>query len=160
MAVSGQFSQLNWLPANGWNLSWTLCMQQCDVFALCCAFGRCIEKSLCGYLPGFKPKLQSEWDLKDYSSRCVRKTKLQCDNNNLTIGERDIFLEILSMSMPEYKKHLEAESLAECELKCLNNSSCTAYVYESVGCSIWTGDLLNLMQLGAGYGTRMISIFY
>ena len=128
-------------------------MQQCDIFALCGAFASCIEKSLCGCLPGFKPKLQSDWDLKDYSSGCVRKIKLQCDNNNLTNGERDIFLEMLSMSMPEYKQPLEAKCLAECELKCLNNCSCTAYVYDSVGCSIWIGDLLNLKQLSASDGT-------
>ncbi|GMN20816.1 hypothetical protein TIFTF001_043179 [Ficus carica] len=62
---------------------------------------------------------------------------------------------MLSMSMPEYKQPLEAECLAECELKCLNNCSCIAYVYDSVGCSIWTGDLLNLKQHSAGDGTRM-----
>ncbi|KAI7979541.1 G-type lectin S-receptor-like serine/threonine-protein kinase [Camellia lanceoleosa] len=40
-------------------------------------------------------------------------------------------------------------SAAECESSCLNNCSCTAYAYDSNGCSIWIGELMNL-QDGSG----------
>ncbi|GMN64662.1 hypothetical protein TIFTF001_033732 [Ficus carica] len=61
---------------------------------------------------------------------------------------------MLSMSMVEYKHPWEAGSLYECEAKCLNNCSCTAYDYD-IGCSVWTGDLVNLKQLGDGDSDRM-----
>ncbi|GMN64655.1 hypothetical protein TIFTF001_033735 [Ficus carica] len=35
----------------------------------------------------------------------------------------------------------------DCEASCLNNCSCTAYAYDSRGCSIWTGNLLYLKLL-------------
>ena len=133
---------------------YTLPTQQCEVYALCGAYGSCSLKSSCVCLPGFKPKLQSDWDLKDYSSGCVRKTKLQCGNNTLKNGERDRFLEMPNMLMVEYKHPLEAGSLEECEAKCLNNCSCTTYD-DDIGCSIWMEDLLNLKKLGDGDNDQM-----
>lgn len=121
---------------------------------MCGAYGSYSLKSSCGCLPGFKKKLQSDWNLKDYSSGCLRKTELQCGNNTLKNGERDRFLEMRSMLMAEYKHPLEAGSLEECEAKCLNNCSCPIYD-DDIGCSIWMGDLLNLKQLGDGDNDRM-----
>ncbi|KAK9152125.1 hypothetical protein Syun_010434 [Stephania yunnanensis] len=43
-----------------------------------------------------------------------------------------------------------ADSSANCKSACLNNCSCNAYVYNSTGCSLWFGDLLNIQQLDNG----------
>ncbi|VVA27086.1 Hypothetical predicted protein [Prunus dulcis] len=42
---------------------------------------------------------------------------------------------------------VKVETIAGCESICLNNCSCTAYAYNSSGCSIWIGELFNLQQL-------------
>ncbi|PON66948.1 S-receptor-like serine/threonine-protein kinase [Trema orientale] len=152
MDVSGQIKQQNYLAANGWNLFWSQPRQQCEVYAFCGVYGSCTENSLpfCRCLTGFEPKSQSDWDLEDYSGGCSRRTNLQCGNNSLANVEKDKFLEMPSMSLPENKLSLRVRSTAECESSCLNNCSCTAYAYDENGCSIWTGDLLNLNQVGAG----------
>ncbi|PON80470.1 S-locus glycoprotein, partial [Parasponia andersonii] len=150
--VSGQIMQQNFLASNGWNLFWCLPRQQCEVYAFCGMYGSCNETSLpfCRCLTGFEPKSQSDWDLEDYSGGCSRRTNLQCGNNSLVNVEKDKFREMPSMSLPENKQSLRVGSTAECESSCLSNCSCTAYAYDDNWCSIWTGDLLNMRQLGAG----------
>lgn len=150
MDVSGQIKQLNWLPS-GWNLFWSQPRQQCEVYAFCGAYGGCSETSLpfCSCLQGFEPRVQSNWDLGTYSDGCSRKTGLQCGNNGVSNGERDKFLPLSGMGLPENQSSVQAGSLGECESSCLSDCSCTAYAYNSSGCSIWRGELLNLKQLAA-----------
>ncbi|KAF3443808.1 hypothetical protein FNV43_RR13498 [Rhamnella rubrinervis] len=155
MDISGQVKQVNWLGTNiGWSLFWAQPRQQCEVYAFCGAFGSCNQKSLpfCNCLKGFVPKSQSDWNLEDYSGGCKRKNKLQCGNNMSTNGanhngERDKFLPLSSMSLPESAQSATAADVEECESTCLNDCSCTAYAYNSSTCSIWIGDLINLKQL-------------
>ncbi|GMN30226.1 hypothetical protein TIFTF001_002734 [Ficus carica] len=150
--VSGQVKQQNYLTNNQWNLFWTQPRQQCEVYAFCGAYGSCNETSLpfCNCLMGFEPKSRHDWDdLQDYSGGCIRKTELRCGNNNHMNGERDKFLELPSMSLPENRQSLQVGNITACESACLNICSCSAYAYEDDGCSIWTGDLVNLQQLEA-----------
>ncbi|KAH7532955.1 hypothetical protein FEM48_Zijuj04G0078300 [Ziziphus jujuba var. spinosa] len=150
MDVSGQIKQQNWL-GNGWNLFWSQPRQQCEVYAYCGAYGNCNEESLpfCNCVTGFEPKSQSNWDIEDYSVGCRRKTPLQSCGNNSTSGggngERDKFLQLTSMSLPN--QSLSAGSAAQCESTCLNNCSCTAYSLDDNDCLIWIGDFLDLEQL-------------
>ncbi|KAL5581874.1 hypothetical protein UlMin_014316 [Ulmus minor] len=152
MDVSGQIQQFVLFPNNGWELIWSFPKQQCQVYALCGAYGSCNENSLpfCHCLMGFKPKSQSDWDLRDYSGGCLRKTRLQCDDNTRANGERDRFLEMTSMRLPENEGHARARSVEECESSCLINCLCTAYAFYNNGCTIWTEDLFNLQQLTPG----------
>lgn len=153
MDVSGQLKQPLWVPPKGWNVIWSFPRQQCQVYALCGPYGSCTENTLpfCSCLWGFERRSQSDWDLKDYSGGCIRKTKLQCDNFNLSSSKKDKFLELHSMLLPESEKASRVDvNSATCESTCLNNCSCTAYASDSHGCLIWTGDLLDLQQLQAG----------
>ncbi|XP_015880974.3 G-type lectin S-receptor-like serine/threonine-protein kinase At2g19130 [Ziziphus jujuba] len=150
MDVSGQIKLLNLSPTKRWDAFWSQPRQQCEVPYFCGAYGICNEKSLpfCNCLMGFVPKSKSYWDLEDYSNGCQRKSKLNCDNVNGTgNGERDKFVEMSSMSLPEARQYVTAGSEAECESTCLNNCSCTAYAFDSDRCSIWIGELLNLKQV-------------
>ncbi|XP_030484241.2 G-type lectin S-receptor-like serine/threonine-protein kinase At4g03230 isoform X1 [Cannabis sativa] len=148
--VSGQLRQLNWLSSTGWNLFWSQPRQQCEVYAFCGPYGSCNENSLpfCTCLSEFKPTSELDWDLGDYSGGCARVTKLECGNNSLPNGEKDRFLAMPNMLLPENKQSLRVGS-DECESRCLKNCSCTAYAYENNDCSIWKGNLLNLEQLSA-----------
>ncbi|KAF8409393.1 hypothetical protein HHK36_005468 [Tetracentron sinense] len=149
MDLSGQVKQLSWLEnAHEWNLFWAQPRQQCEVHALCGAFGRCNEKALpfCECMQGFGERSSKEWNLSDWSGGCVRKTPLQCGNITLVNGEKDGFLLSPKMRLPVNPQSLAVGRSEECELACLNNCSCTAYSYGSDGCSIWVEDLLNLQQ--------------
>ncbi|KAM6548641.1 hypothetical protein CsatB_020317 [Cannabis sativa] len=153
--VSGQLRQLNWLSSTGWNLFWSQPRQQCEVYAFCGPYGSCNENSLpfCTCLSEFKPTSELDWDLGDHSGGCARVTKLECGNNSLPNGEKDRFLAMPNMLLPENKQSLRVGS-DECESRCLKNCSCTAYAYENNDCSIWKGNLLNLEQLSAADSSK------
>ncbi|KAK6919459.1 PAN/Apple domain [Dillenia turbinata] len=156
MDTSGQIKQLTWLPnSKEWNLFWSQPRQQCEVYALCGAFGVCSENSLpfCNCLYGFEVKSQSEWELNDYSSGCKRKTLLRCENNASSNGAEDKFWAFFSAGLPDNSLEMSLESDAACKSACLNNCSCNAYAYSGGNCSIWTEDLLNLRQAADGEGT-------
>ncbi|PON66933.1 Tyrosine-protein kinase [Trema orientale] len=152
MDITGQIKLQIYLPGNGWNLFWSQPRQQCQVFSFCGTYGSCNENSLpfCRCLRGFEPRSSNDWYMGDYSSGCSRRTKLQCGNNSLNNGDRDKFLEMPSMSLPDNEQSVQAGNIKECETTCFTTCSCTAYAYDNNGCSMWLGDLLNLKQLGEG----------
>jgi len=153
MDISGQIKQLTWLESTQqWNLFWSQPRGQCDVYAFCGAFGSCYENSkpYCSCLRGFEPKSESEWNLGDNSGGCVRKTSLQCEGSNPSSRDNVGFLGITNMALPKYAQVVGLRNADECRLTCLRDCSCTAYAYDSNGCSIWFGDLMNLQQLSSG----------
>ncbi|CAJ1956428.1 unnamed protein product [Sphenostylis stenocarpa] len=150
MDVSGQVKQLSWLEnAQQWNLFWSQPRQQCEVYAFCGAFGICTENSMpyCTCLTGFGPKSVSDWNLEDHSGGCERRTKLQCENSDPPNGDKDGFLAIPNMALPQHAQSAGSGNAGECESTCLNNCSCTAYAYDTQGCLIWIDNLVNLQQL-------------
>ncbi|CAL0303928.1 unnamed protein product [Lupinus luteus] len=153
MGISGQIQQLTWLEnTQEWNLFWSQPRQQCEVYAFCGAFGSCNENSqpYCNCLSGYKPRSQSDWDLHDHSGGCVKETKFQCETSNPSNGAKDRFQTMLNMKFPNHSEPVAAGNVEECESTCLSNCSCTAYAYDSNGCSIWKRDLLNVQQLSQG----------
>ncbi|KAL7219054.1 hypothetical protein ACSBR2_012181 [Camellia fascicularis] len=152
MDISGQNQQLTWLESTKqWNLFYTQPRQQCEVYDFCGQYGICnnIIQPLCNCLTGFNPKSPNDWNLSDYSGGCVRRTELLCGNITAANQEKDRFWEISNTRLPEFPQSVAVGSAAECESSCLNNCSCTAYAYDSNGCSIWIGELMNL-QDGSG----------
>ncbi|CAL5391374.1 unnamed protein product [Camellia sinensis] len=149
MDISGQVQQLTWLESTKqWNLFWAQPRQQCEVYALCGPFGTCNQNTqpFCNCLTGFNPKSINDWNLSDYSGGCVRIAKLQCGNTTVANQEKDRFWEIPNVRLPENRQSVVVGGVAECESSCLNNCSCTAYAYDSKGCSIWIGELMNLQD--------------
>ncbi|BFG26235.1 hypothetical protein CerSpe_125090 [Prunus speciosa] len=148
--TSGQIQKLSWLEnSSKSNFFWSKPGKLCEVYDLCGAFGSCNEESTvsCNCLTGFEPKWQRDWNLQAYSGGCKRKTPLHCENATMSDGKQDQFLKMARMSLPENEQSVKVETFAGCESICLNNCSCTAYAYNSSGCSIWIGELFNLQQL-------------
>ncbi|XP_074313246.1 G-type lectin S-receptor-like serine/threonine-protein kinase At2g19130 isoform X1 [Silene latifolia] len=149
MDISGQLKQLTWVESiQQWVLFWSQPGQQCDVYSYCGAFGYCNQTSLpyCHCLQGFDPKFTNDWNLNDYSGGCSRKTRLSCQfHGNDSSGDK--FLMSPSKVLPEHPQFAPTPSLQECESTCLRNCSCTAYAYDTDGCSVWFGELLNMKQL-------------
>ncbi|KAI8558377.1 hypothetical protein RHMOL_Rhmol04G0087100 [Rhododendron molle] len=69
MGVSGEIKLLPWSETSGqWNLLWSQPREQCEVSALCGAFGACNgTQPVCKCLKGFSPKSVGDWNLNDYS---------------------------------------------------------------------------------------------
>ena len=122
---------------------------QCEVYAYCGPFGICDDSAVdefCECLPGFEPASPNNWNSGDTSGGCVRKADLQCGNSTHANGERDLFLRVSNVILPDYPLTLPARSAKECKSACLNNCSCSAYAYDREMCTVWSGDLLNLRQ--------------
>ncbi|XP_022968973.1 G-type lectin S-receptor-like serine/threonine-protein kinase At2g19130 [Cucurbita maxima] len=159
MDVSGQAKQFTWLESSKqWNLFWGQPRQQCEVYALCGAFGSCTENSspICSCVTGFEPKSSLEWDLKEYSGGCRRKTKLACENP-VPSGGADRFLLEPYMKLPDPSQSMAVANDRDCESLCLRNCSCIAYSYKDRRCEIWSGDLLDMRkQSPSDPGTRSL----
>ncbi|KAG5551809.1 hypothetical protein RHGRI_010038 [Rhododendron griersonianum] len=164
MGVMGQIMQLTWSETPGqWELLLSEPTEQCEVPALCGAFGACnyndSTQHFCNCLKGFSPK-----SVGDYSGGCARTTKLQCVDtsvaNQQSSQSTDKFYEYPNVGWLDSDYTVSAYSLpssaAECASYCLNNCNCIAYSYDKsydkYRCSIWIGELVNL-QLSPNDGS-------
>ncbi|KAF9681509.1 hypothetical protein SADUNF_Sadunf05G0008800 [Salix dunnii] len=81
IGVDGRMRQLSWLDGPwSWFLYWSQPKTPGEVYGLCGVFGVFHENSsgyYCECLKGFKPLVQDDW-----SSGCVRKSPLQCQNKS------------------------------------------------------------------------------
>ncbi|XP_066378271.1 G-type lectin S-receptor-like serine/threonine-protein kinase At2g19130 [Miscanthus floridulus] len=160
--LTGQTKQFIWVPGSqSWQFFWAAPTVQCDVYALCGAFGVCNQRSQppCQCPPGFAPAADRDWGLSDWSAGCHRSLPLQCGGN----GSTDAFLELPGMKLPDDSLSVAGpQSKAECELACLNNCSCQAYTFSGGGCAVWHDGFRNLQQLlpDAGGGGSSSSSLY
>ncbi|XP_074307617.1 G-type lectin S-receptor-like serine/threonine-protein kinase B120 [Silene latifolia] len=139
--------------------SWTLFQSEpyfeCDMYNRCGVYGYCIEgtNSSCDCYDGFQPKNVDEWRKGNWSGGCVRKTQLRCEKNNSSLIDKDGFLEVNSVKLPDFANLLNDENYDEkgCGNKCLENCSCMAYSFvSSIGCMTWSGDLFDVVHFPAG----------
>lgn len=164
MDVTGQIKQLTWVEySQQWILFWSQPRTQCEVYALCGAYGTCSEAALpyCKCVKGFSQKVQSDWDLEDYSGGCKRNIPLQCQTNPSSGQTKpDKFYTMAGVRLPDNARSAVGPSSKECEQACLKNCSCNAYAYNTSGCSIWSGDLVNLQEQysGNGVGTLFLRL--
>ncbi|KAJ6980068.1 hypothetical protein NC653_028023 [Populus alba x Populus x berolinensis] len=145
----GDVQRFTWIEqTRSWLLYLTLNTDNCERYALCGANGICSINSspMCGCLNGFVPKVQSEWELTDWSSGCVRRTPLNCSG--------DGFQKVSAVKLPQTKTSWfnRSMNLEECKNTCLNNCSCTAYSNLDIrdggsGCLLWFDDLLDVRIL-------------
>jgi hypothetical protein len=162
--VNGQIKQLTWVDAlQAWTLFWSQPWTQCEVYAVCGAYGSCNLNNLpfCSCIKGFSQKTQSDWDLQDYSSGCKRNIPLQCQTNSSTAqSKKDKFYIMTSVRLPDNAQSTVAGSSQDCQVVCLSNCSCNAYTYNSSGCFVWHGDLINLQEIynGNGGGTLFLRL--
>ncbi|XP_062225621.1 G-type lectin S-receptor-like serine/threonine-protein kinase At2g19130 [Phragmites australis] len=150
--VSGQWKTRIWLKQD-WM---TLALQPnhpCDVYAACGPFTVCTEDEnlLCSCMKGFSVRSPQDWGLEDTRGGCIRNTPLNCRGGNKTeIGMTDKFYSLPRITLPENGKSINAMSAKECADVCLSDCSCTAYSYGKGGCTVWHGELLNVVAGGIG----------
>ncbi|KAJ4839051.1 hypothetical protein Tsubulata_037792, partial [Turnera subulata] len=119
----------------------------CDVYGYCGPSATCDRvdsPDTCKCLPGFLPKVQNEWNMRNWSNGCVREKALEC-------GEADNFMKLEGVKLPDHSISIGNMSVLDCISKCMQNCSCTAYSYgdmiggNSVKCLNWFGDIVDLV---------------
>ncbi|THU75077.1 hypothetical protein C4D60_Mb04t40100 [Musa balbisiana] len=156
MNQSGKLQRFVWIEERrSWNLFWFRPKDQCDSMSPCGPNGVCYPSDwpMCHCLKGFRPKDPSNWDLRDGSDGCVRKTALNCRNGT------DGFVTINGALIPDTSSSVVdwSLSLEQCRARCLRNCSCTAYASANIsgsesGCIMWTTDLTDLRVVSSGLG--------
>ncbi|KAJ4828222.1 hypothetical protein Tsubulata_813111 [Turnera subulata] len=143
---SGFMNRETWRN-NQWVKFWTAPKEPCDNYGHCGAFGKCDPYIAgvfeCSCLPGFQPRNQNDWDLRDGTGGCVRNPGV------LTCRNGEDFVKIANAKVPDTSVARVDMSLdlKACRLDCLRNCSCMAYalanVTSGVGCTAWYGDLVD-----------------
>ncbi|XP_030970811.1 G-type lectin S-receptor-like serine/threonine-protein kinase RKS1 [Quercus lobata] len=138
-----------------WDILGALPLDRCDNYGKCGAFGMCQVQNgtefECTCLPGFEPRSLSEWSARNATSGCVKKhgRASVCKS-----GEEFVKVENVKLPDSSFARVDEKLSLKECERRCLENCSCTAYggvdVKEEVGCMRWYGELMDTRVLDGG----------
>ncbi|KAG6474452.1 G-type lectin S-receptor-like serine/threonine-protein kinase At2g19130 [Zingiber officinale] len=142
---SGQIQHYTWREdLESWLLIWAQPRANCAAYGLCGPFAKCNgADSSCDCVRGFRIKSRTDWDSGDRSAGCERIAPLQCEPNSTNDG----FFEMQNVRLPDgADTSAMAGSLEACELTCLNNCSCIAYSYNTSGCSVWSGELLNVQE--------------
>nr|XP_034927093.1 G-type lectin S-receptor-like serine/threonine-protein kinase RKS1 isoform X5 [Populus alba] len=129
----GHVKALTWRENDGqWKEYWKSPQFQCDYYRHCGAFSTCelanVNEFGCACLPGFEPKYPLEWSTRDGSGGCVKVENVVLPESSAAVW--------VDMS----------QSLADCEVQCKRNCSCSAYAIiaipgENYGCLTWYKEL-------------------
>ena len=144
-----------------WNMLQMEPSNPCDAYNKCGAHGYCsmAGNTICNCFQGFKPKYQGQWDSRNWSGGCVRKTTLQCETNNSLIRQ-DSFLEVHNVKLPDFAGLFdEARDKQGCEKQCLQTCSCRAYAFVTgIGCMTWGDELIDIQQFSSDGNTLHIRV--
>nr|KYP48871.1 Cysteine-rich receptor-like protein kinase 10 [Cajanus cajan] len=78
----GRFEQTWWDDEKkGMEVTWTSRKSDCDVYGMCGPFASCNSQRspICSCLKGFEPRNKEEWNRQNWTSGCVRRTRLKCE---------------------------------------------------------------------------------
>ncbi|CAH8386828.1 unnamed protein product [Eruca vesicaria subsp. sativa] len=135
----------------------------CDIYGTCGPFGLCVRSSnpKCICVKGFVPKSVEEWKKGNWTSGCVRRTKLSCQmkSSNSQGKDTDIFFRMTNVKTPDLHQFASFLDADMCYQGCLGNCSCTAFAYISgIGCLVWNGKLIDTVQFMSNGETLSIRL--
>ncbi|TKW15610.1 hypothetical protein SEVIR_5G249301v4 [Setaria viridis] len=88
--------------------------------------------------------MRGNWVYGNPRGGCTRNAKLQCVANSSRNAEVDGFYALAVAKLPDKTWSAVAATADGCKQACLSNCSCAAYFYADT-CSLWYGDLFNLV---------------
>lgn len=148
---NGKPEQLVWDEGKqDWDVELSEPSTECEEYNKCGKFGICSldDSRRCSCVEGFDPQFEDQWDRRNWSGGCVRRSPLKCDSVN---GTYDGFLDVEQVKLPDFANTLPATNLRDCQDQCTNNCSCNAYAYVSgIGCMVWTGELVDVEKIAGG----------
>ncbi|MQM22874.1 hypothetical protein Taro_055933, partial [Colocasia esculenta] len=130
-----------------WNRYWFAPKDQCDTLSTCGPFGVCdISYSpVCRCVRGFVPRSLENWNMRDGTEGCMRRTPLDCRNGT------DGFVKVAQAKLPDTSAAVVnyTMGLEDCRAACLRNCSCVAYANAEAaggrrGCIFWGGNLTDV----------------
>ncbi|OMO64964.1 S-locus glycoprotein [Corchorus olitorius] len=133
-----------------WFGFWSAPKESCDFYGHCGPNAYCSpdqsDRFECMCFPGFEPKSQQEWDIRDGAGGCVRK-----GNFSAMCGNGEGFVKLTRAKAPDTSKARLDMSLGlkQCGEKCSRDCSCVAFgsaYYEGNGgngCLTWHGDMVD-----------------
>ncbi|KAF5472667.1 hypothetical protein F2P56_009362 [Juglans regia] len=142
---SGLIEHLTWSDRGEWVNIANMQKDECDMYGHCGPYGICnINKSpVCQCPTGFTPKVPKDWNVMDWAGGCIKKTPLNC-------GENEGFQKFSRLKLPDssqLRKNGTVLSLKECKAACLRDCSCVAYaVTDASGCVVWFGALIDIRE--------------
>ncbi|XP_020233636.1 G-type lectin S-receptor-like serine/threonine-protein kinase At1g11300 [Cajanus cajan] len=153
----GRFEQTWWDDEKkGMEVTWTSRKSDCDVYGMCGPFASCNSQRspICSCLKGFEPRNKEEWNRQNWTSGCVRRTRLKCervkDQNTSIDTKEDGFLKLQMIKVPDFEEGSPVPPDI-CKSQCLDNCSCIAYSHDDeIGCMSWTENLLDIQQFSEG----------
>ncbi|KAL6657849.1 hypothetical protein ACP70R_005629 [Stipagrostis hirtigluma subsp. patula] len=134
-----------------WETVWMQPSNECEYYAKCGANAKCNVvqdgKAKCTCLKGFQPKFPDQWNAGNWSQGCIRNPPLGCQDNKSGDG----FLALPNIKWPDFSYWESGVSYeSDCRTACLNNCSCSAYVYTTIGCLSWSNDLFDIYEFQTG----------
>ncbi|XP_057428737.1 receptor-like serine/threonine-protein kinase SD1-8 [Lotus japonicus] len=149
---TGAIERCAWVESSqSWTRTWFAPNGDCDQYGVCGPFGICDSNAfpVCQCIQGFSVKNQQQWDLRNFSDGCVRKTGLECG--------KDKFLPMKNVQLPDTREAFVDKNmtLLDCESRCQRECNCTAYANAEItnggtGCVMWTGNLIDTRQFVEG----------
>ncbi|ESQ29292.1 hypothetical protein EUTSA_v10023284mg [Eutrema salsugineum] len=145
-----------WHDGSRWVNDFEAPVSSCDVYNACGPYGLCVRSNppKCECLKGFIPKSDEEWNRRNWTGGCVRRTDLSCRvNSSVTTQDNDpdVFDIVANVKPPDFYEYLSLINAEECHQRCLGNCSCMAFAYiEQIGCLVWYRELVDVMQFSAG----------
>ncbi|KAG7019654.1 G-type lectin S-receptor-like serine/threonine-protein kinase RKS1, partial [Cucurbita argyrosperma subsp. argyrosperma] len=145
---SGSLHRSTWNEQDQkWNEFWSTPTEWCDKYNRCGPNSNCdpynTEQFQCKCLPGFEPRSNHNWFLRDPSGGCIRKRP------NATCGSGEGFVKVERVKVPDSStaRADKSMSLEACEQACMKDCNCTAYTSANetsgIGCVTWYGELLD-----------------
>ncbi|KAJ1284509.1 hypothetical protein BS78_03G209500 [Paspalum vaginatum] len=156
MEVSGQVKGVAWTESvQDWVPFFAVPKAQCSVYFVCGSFSMCTENTFtfCSCLRGFSKQYEGNLLYGNPRGGCTRNARLECGGANSSgNSETDGFYALAIADLPEKAWSVVAASPDGCKQACLNNCSCVAYYFYGDNCSLWYGDLINLVSPDASSG--------
>nr|AID21691.1 SRKp [Arabidopsis lyrata] len=145
MSTLGLLELSTWVPTTpGWKNFWISSINPCDMYEECGPYSYCDTNTLpmCNCIKGFDPMNSDEWNSKDGSSGCVRRTPLSCKEKE--------FVQLKKMKLPDTTEVTvdRIVGVEECQNRCITDCNCTAFANVirngGLGCVIWTRKLQDM----------------
>nr|GMD06901.1 G-type lectin S-receptor-like serine/threonine-protein kinase B120 [Ipomoea batatas] len=162
---NGKEVQQRWDESrNQWNKIQEQPADECGVYNQCGQFARCVNSSSnginCLCIDGFVPSDGNEWNARNWTGGCKRRTALQCQKNSTEGGaEKDSFFEVKNIKLPDFADiDRNMRTPEDCKKKCEEDCSCNAYAPPVLGgifCMLWRNELVDMMQLDEGSGSTL-----
>ncbi|CAN6865425.1 unnamed protein product [Brassica oleracea] len=150
--------KIRWHDGSGWVTDFEAPVSSCDVYNTCGPYGLCVRSNppKCECLKGFIPRSDEEWNRRNWTGGCVRRTDLSCRvNSSVTTTTQgngaDVFDVVANVKPPDFYEYLSLINAEECSQRCLGNCSCMAFSFvDQIGCLVWYRELVDVMQFSAG----------